>query len=302
MIWVDLFRAEWTKIAGHRWLTAFMVWVFPVGAFAFIVVLALLVVLVPPPSDDESADWLELEDAQWTEQAINAWDLPNSLLGRLVMMGFTSVIFAGEYQWGTWKNVVPHSNRIPLVVIKFLATGAFILMAFVLMSFILAAGWGLLVRLAGETYGPAITGDVLAEFGRDYTQRALLAFSLTMISAGIAALAAMLTRSILGGVLVSILATYAEGLSVLVLALLAYLLKFPRLVYLYRLTPSYNIANVESWLNTSQAETEQGGMTLLGDMIDFADSLEFSAVVLAAWVVGLIALTAYLFNRQDLTT
>jgi ABC-type transport system involved in multi-copper enzyme maturation permease subunit len=34
----------------------------------------------------------------------------------------------------------------------------------------------------------------------------------------------------------------------------------------------------------------------------FSDSLTFSVIVLAAWIVGLIALTAFLFRRQDITS
>jgi ABC-type transport system involved in multi-copper enzyme maturation permease subunit len=36
--------------------------------------------------------------------------------------------------------------------------------------------------------------------------------------------------------------------------------------------------------------------------IIFSDSLTFSVVLLAVWVIGLISLTAYLFRRQDITS
>jgi len=32
------------------------------------------------------------------------------------------------------------------------------------------------------------------------------------------------------------------------------------------------------------------------------DSAEFSALVIAVWVIGLIGLTVYLFRRQDITS
>ncbi len=36
--------------------------------------------------------------------------------------------------------------------------------------------------------------------------------------------------------------------------------------------------------------------------IVFSDSLTFSVVVLAVWVIGSDRLTAYLFRRQDITS
>jgi ABC-2 type transport system permease protein len=297
----NLFRAEWIKIVGNRWVTAFLVLIFPVGMLAFVLVMSALFILFPSMRTDESTAGLGLDRAEWTEQAVEVWSVPNSLLGRLMMLGFTAVVFAGEYQWQTWKNVVPRHRRAALVLIKFLAVAVFVVLAFVLASIIFAAGWGLMVRIAGGTYGPAITGDVLADFAGEYLKQAWLAFTLTLIAASFAALAGMFTRSILGGVLIGAMFTYAEGLSILGMALIAHLIDFPRLVYLYRLTPSYNVANARSWITHNQPASMQDAGALLGDVLDFSDSLNFSVVVLTLWGIGLIALTAYLFQRQDIT-
>jgi ABC-type transport system involved in multi-copper enzyme maturation permease subunit len=297
----NLFRAEWIKIMGNRWVTAFLILIFPVGMLAFVVVMSVLLALVPSMRADESAARLGLDRAEWTEQAIESWAVPNSLLGRLVMLGFTVVVFAGEYQWQTWKNVVPRNRRTALIVIKFLAVAVFVVLAFMLASIIFAVGWGVMVKIAGGTYGPPITRDVLADFAGDYLRQAWLAFTLTLIAASFAALAGMFTRSILGGVLVGVMFTYAEGLSILGMVLIARLVDFPRLVYLYRLTPSYNVANAQSWLTSGRPAGVQGEGTFLGNILDFSDSLNFSVAVLTLWVIGLITLTAYLFQKQDIT-
>jgi hypothetical protein len=43
----SLFRAEWIKIAGNRWVTSALIWIFPVGALAFVAVMSLILALGP---------------------------------------------------------------------------------------------------------------------------------------------------------------------------------------------------------------------------------------------------------------
>jgi hypothetical protein len=121
----------------------------------------------------------------------------------MILLGFAAVVFAGEYQWGTWKNIVPRNRRVMLLLMKFMALGVFVVLAFVLMSIIWVIGLGVLAQIAGAEYGPAVTLHVLSDFAEDYAIQAALTFTSMMIAAGYAALAGMLTRSILGGVLVS---------------------------------------------------------------------------------------------------
>lgn len=293
---INLFRAEWVKIAGNRWVAGCLVWIFPVGALAFMIVVGVIMALSSTARE-------QFFDAptQWTEQAVAVWNIPNNPLGRLVLLGFTAVVFAGEYQWQTWKNVVPRNRRSLLIVIKFLALGAFIVTAFVLMSILWTVGTGVLSRIAGMPYGPTLTGDVLADFAGDYALAVALAFTSTIIAAGYAALAGMLTRSILGGVLVGFAITFVENLLAPVLALIGLLLDIPRIVHLYRLTPGYNLLNVSSWINSDEAiewtiqVSDKARYTM-------TDSLAFSIFVLAAWVVGLVGLTIFLFRRQDIAS
>jgi len=293
---INLFRAEWVKIAGNRWVAGCLVWIFPVGALAFMIVVGVIMAL----SSTAREQFFDAP-AQWTEQAVAVWNIPNNPLGRLVLLGFTAVVFAGEYQWQTWKNVVPRNRRSLLIVIKFLALGAFIVTAFVLMSILWTVGTGVLSRIAGVPYGPSLTGGVLADFAGDYALAAALAFTSTIIAAGYAALAGMLTRSILGGVLVGFAITFVENLLAPVLALIGLLLDIPRIVHLYRLTPGYNLLNVSSWINSDEAiewtiqVSDKARYTM-------TDSLAFSIFVLAAWVVGLVGLTIFLFRRQDIAS
>jgi ABC-type transport system involved in multi-copper enzyme maturation permease subunit len=295
---LDLFRAEWLKIAGNRWVAGCLIWIFPIAAVGFVIIAALVLSLSSSAREGTRGG----EAILWTDQAISVWLVPNNPVGRLILLGFTGVVFAGEYQWQTWKNVVPRNRRVALIAIKFVALGAFVVVAFALMSIIWTLGWGLLTQIAGVSYGPKITGSVFSNFAQDYAVQASLAFTSTIIAAGYAALAAMITRSILGGVLVSFGLTFVEGASIIGLALAGWLLKVPRIVHIYQYLPFYNLINVASWINDDVPATMRPYENGDYGYIVFSDSLTFSLVVLAAWVVGLIALTAYLFQRQDITS
>ncbi len=294
----NLFRAEWIKIAGNRWVAGCLIWIFPIGAVAFLAVAGLVLVL----SSSARAGLRQDEAILWTEQAISMWNFPNNPVGRLILLGFTAVVFAGEYQWQTWKNVVPRNRRAALILIKFLALGAFVVLAFSLMSALWTVGWAVLTRIADVSYGPRVTWAVLQDFGEDYALAAGLAFTSTLIAAGYAALAAMLTRSILGGVIAGFALTFAENLSIVALMLIGWFLDVPRIVHLYRLTPGYNLINVASWINNNTPNTMRPFEEGKYSGIVFSDSLGFSVALLALWVFGLIALTVALFQRQDITS
>jgi len=275
-----------------------MVWIFPAGALIFLIVAALVLLF----SSAARTGLREDEMILWTEQAVSIWNIPNNPIGRLILLGFTAVIFAGEYQWHTWKNVVPRQSRTALVLVKFFALGAFVVLAFVLMSIIWTLGWGVLTRIGETSYGPQITRHVLSDFVQDYALAASLAFTSTIIAAGYAALAGMLTRSILGGVIVSFGITFVENLSILGLMIIGWFLDIPKIVHLYRFTPGYNAVNVANWINEHAPNTMRPSDEGVFASIVFSDSLEFSLGVLAAWVIGLIALTVFLFQRQDITS
>ncbi|MBN1562200.1 MAG: hypothetical protein JXA10_00045 [Anaerolineae bacterium] len=298
---LQLFYAEWIKIVGNRWRAAFLLWIFPVGTLAFVIVIATLLAIAPLFTDADVTGEMDMDHLNWADQAISAWSVPTNLFGRMLVLGLASLVFAGEYQWQTLKMVVPHAHRAKLVVIKFVAIAFAIIVAFTLMSLILMVGAFIFAAVGGGDIGPKVTGAALAQFGEEYLQKASLAFMLAIVSANFAALTAMLTRSVLGGMLVGVFFTFIEGLSVVGLVLVAHLFDQPRLVYLYRLTPSYNVDNINSWLNNNRPTTDNQALQQLTELFDFADDIYFSTVILAMWVVGLVALTAYLFHKQDLT-
>jgi ABC-2 type transport system permease protein len=290
-MWNKLFRAEWRKIAGNRWATGCMIWIFPALA-----VLGIALGLLAAALSSDFQTSLNDGPAMWTEMAVIAWLIPINPLGRLLLIGFTAVLFAGEYQWNTWKVIVPRSQRVPLILVKFFAVAVFVVFAFALMSILLTAGIGLVSAVVGASYGPDLNGDVLRDFAEDYSLNMLAAFLTTILAAGFAALAAMITRSILGSAVIGIVVTIGENFLVLPLSLIAGLLNADIFQHLFRFTPGYNLNRLMAYLFGEIPE----GLELQSSKI-INDTQLFSEAVLAVWVVGLVTLTAYLFQRQDVT-
>lgn len=293
---INLFRAEWQKLVGHRWVVGTLVWVFPAGAIGVLVIMTLIAMLAPDEVQRNFGLASVDGGALWTDAIHVAWSLPNQIFGRFLIQAFAAVMFAGEYQWGTWKNILPRRQRIPLIINKFVTVGAFVVTSFGVMSLIVAFGYWLPVTIAGGSYGPPL-GDAIADgFVRDLLIQVGVTFTSTAIAVGYAALAAMITRSILGGVMVGMGLLVLEVMSQAIIALASFLFNAPSIMALFRWTPRYNISNIVTIINN------EGPMFSFLDDLGAANSAELSLLVLAVWVFGLMALTLFLFQRQDVTT
>lgn len=286
---LSLFRAEWRKISGNRPVIFFMIWIFPIGAVLLIALMALSMRALPPQYRSAPT---------WVEQFLSPWFFPTSEFGRLLMLGFTAVVFAGEYQWGTWKNILVRQGRTALILTKFLTINAFMLAAFILTSIVFGMGGIFIAAAAEQPYGPAVTGELLNGFLKEYLLLVATAIVTTTVGAGYAGVAAIFSRSILGGLMTAFGLVVIEGLLPLILTLLANLLRIPQIVRLYLLVPTYNIQNVGAWLRGDKLPAPSFGP--VGVVVEPL-SPEVSLVILALWVVGLIGLTAWLFRRQDIT-
>ncbi|MDX1689168.1 MAG: ABC transporter permease subunit, partial [Candidatus Promineifilaceae bacterium] len=237
----------------------------------------------------------------WTSRLLDVWALfnrfPQNIFIRMPFLAFTAVLFAGEYQWGTWKNVIPRRRRLALILTKFLALGLLIIVALTLTSLVWWAGGWLNAALVGVPYGPELTADVLADFSRTYLSEAAVTFASTLIIAAYAALFAMASRSILASLLLSVGVAIVEFASALILIIVGQAFNRPHLVNVYATTPTYNLTNISSWIGEgigSSASNLPGFTAVL--------SLPQSILIVALWVVGLVTLTAVLFRRQDITS
>ncbi len=291
---ISVLRAEWQKMVGNRWTTGFLIWIFPVGSLALVAGLTLLALLSPRFRTN-------FTPLLWTDNFMVPWTFANNLFGRTFLLGFTAVTFAGEYQWSTWKNIVPRQRRSLLILAKFINLTVLILLAFGLMSLIFGFGYGLLTRIAGHTYGPDVTGEVLREFLSDYALLAVLTFISVIIASIYAALSAMLMRSILGGIMVGVGISIVEPLVIPLTMSMALMFNSSFFLHLGRFSPYYSIENVKSWLQLDQGLSWLEVPFQRFDTAVPIDSMSFSVAVLTGWLVVGIGLVLYLFQRQDIT-
>lgn len=291
----NLLRAEWMKAIWNYRLTGFLVWILPVGIGAFYAVM-----LISSLASTRFAEGMLATGAgTWTDDALGVWNLvvtfPFNVIGRMLPLAFMAVVFASEYQSGMWKNLVPRASRVALILSKLAVLAALIMLSLVFTSIVTVIGQGLGHRLVGTDYGPALTGAVAQEFIAHYAQSAVLALASLLILAGGAALAAILTRSVLGGLLIGFGLSVFDSMSLVFLLLLSRILDQPDLINLYRFTPSYNLDNALAWFRTNA-----GFVMPVGDFTT-PPGLAFSVVMLLVWIAGFIGLSVWMFQRQDLT-
>jgi ABC-type transport system involved in multi-copper enzyme maturation permease subunit len=286
---LNLYRAEVRKIMGNRWMAGLLVWIWPIGGLALPLIVLVLALLIPTGSGHGV-----MTEFQWTDAAIGAWILPTNLFGRLLFVSLAAAAFAGEYQWGTWKTIVPRADRIRLVLAKYLAFASLLVVAFFLASITLTFGIGLIQAARGLPYPPVLTADVLQTFVRDYLLQMLLTVINTLIGVAFGAILATLSRSILGGILGGIAFIAGEIGFVAGVTTLGFLFKSGEIAGLGRFTSAMSIANVSSWVQTGRPLPAlfEGAPT---------HSLAASFAVLLVWLVGLVTLNLWLFQRQDLS-
>ncbi|MBZ0305242.1 MAG: ABC transporter permease [Anaerolineae bacterium] len=132
---LKLMKAELIKTLGNYGPTLFLIGIFPAMALIFIGFWLAFVLL----SADARQSMAETP-LLWTDVVTSMWNIPNNLFGRAFLLAFVALQFGGEYQWNTWKNLVPHSGRVPLILAKFLVIGIIIVFTFVLTSVIAGVG------------------------------------------------------------------------------------------------------------------------------------------------------------------
>jgi ABC-2 type transport system permease protein len=292
---INLLRAEWKKTIWNYRLTGFLVWVFPVGMLGFYLVMLI--------GGAFSRMWmkgmLQTGSGTWTGDALGAWGMllafPFAILSRMLPLAFMAAVFAGEYQSGMWKNLIPRNRRANLILAKISVVVVLMALALAATSIVTVAGQGLGRAWAVWDYGPAVTGEAISDFVVRYGQTVLLGGLVLIILAAVAALAAILTRSTLGSLLVVFLFSTLDSLSMYILMLLAKIFSIPDLVTLYRFTPQCNIDNAQSWFSTDAA------IRLPFENFSTGPDLGFSLAMLVIWAAGLTALALAVFERQDIT-
>ncbi|MBK8906097.1 MAG: ABC transporter permease [Anaerolineaceae bacterium] len=289
--------AEWRKLLGHTKAVSFLVWIYPIGALMIV----LLIEILPGLLIETVREMMVASPIDWTEELLSVWSAMNGFPGgtflRMPFIAFIAIAFAGEYQWGTWKNIVPRHARTTLILAKFLVLGLLILLALLLTSLVVAGGGGLKAVLLDIPIGPALAEVAWAPFLQGVAVQVFVTFMNTLIVAAYAALIAMYSRSIVASLLLSVGVGIVEFAASLLLLIVSQALQRPNLVNLIVATPTYNLDNVRSWVVEGVGSSFGGfpGFTAV-------PPLWASLLILFVWLVGLFGGTAVLFRRQDISS
>lgn len=287
-----LFRAEWLKLAGNRWAVTFLVWIFPISALFLslgAIFIALLASINSPTELNDMRQFL----TTWQGGFLSTWAFPNSEIGQFTIIIFTAIVFAGEYQHGTWKNLITRRPRWMIMLNKFFTMAVFIIIAFVMMSVFVGIGSILLAQIIGHDMG-VFDATTLGKFMRDMLTQMGLTLVITFIATGYTALAAMYSKNIIGTIFIGLLISLGEP-SILLLVALGRSLLGIDLFPLYLLTPSYNMSSIRN----AEMGMERFAPLAPEGFVPF--SLTVSWLILVGWVVFLIALSIRNFTRQDIT-
>ena len=295
---ISLFRAEWRKVFANFKLTSFLVWILPIGLFAFhtVMILGSLV------SETMKVGVVYFGSGDWTSDSLAAWDMliifPANLFGRMLPLAFMAVVFAGEYQWRTLKNIVPRTQRWKLILAKMAALVSLVMISMFLTALIASVGPSTGHIVHDLPYGPSLSIGIISNFLLDTARTALIAVLSLLNLVGFAAIAAILTRSILGGLLVSFGFAVLDATSLGFILFLRSFLGIPELINLYQFTPTYNLSNLHSWLIYGKAQRfiSDGIAPLTTD-----PSFWVSLLIMTIWIGGLISLALAIFQRQELT-
>ncbi len=289
--------AEWRKLLGYTKAVSFLVWIYPIGAL----VIVLLLDILPGLFIEAVRDLAAANPPSWTEDLLAVWNALNGFPGgtflRMPFLAFIAIAFAGEYQWGTWKNIVPRHSRTTLILAKFLVLGTLILLALLLTSLVITGGGLLQAILLDIPYGPALDDVDMAAFWQGLLIQVLVTIVGTLIVAAYAALIAMYSRSIVASLLLSVGVGIVEFASSLMFLIAGQALQRPSLVNVIVATPTYNLDNVRSWVVDGVGSTFGGfpGFTAV-------PPIWLSVVILIVWLVGLVGGTVLLFRHQDITS
>jgi ABC-type transport system involved in multi-copper enzyme maturation permease subunit len=292
----SMIRAEWQKTTGNRWVVGSMLLIFPVMAVIVVLITTLIAAGGRPAALARIGIPGPGQVAYWPDFFLYFLTVPDTAIGRWLLIAFAAVVFAGEYQWRTWKGLLIRRQRWSLVLVKFMTVALLILSVFFVASLILGLGMALPIRVTGGSYGPGVTGKVLGGFLVDYALRMGLVLLSALLATAYAALAALATRSILGSLLVGIGVFMLEEALPGLLGLIGTLLHRPEIITLHRFAPAYNLQNLLIWRLSGEGYTYPA-------LSRYAEpnSPVLSLAILGLWLALLIGLAVAAFNRQDIS-
>ena len=295
----DLLKAEWKKVRHNYKTVSFIVWIVPVGVFTMFLI-GIILAIFSESERGAGGLFAVVSTNNWIVDLTGIFNIvlvfPTDILGRVMPLAFIALNMAGEYQWDTWKSIVPRSNRITLLWSKILITAAVMLASLVLTSLITFLGSLIGRSILGLEYLPAVTADNLVLLGQEFAINFGMTALVLIFLGSLGSLLARFSRSTLVTFLGGFFFTIVDGLFDKFLYLFGRIFNLPGLVNGYAYSFSFNLGNALSWLkneipfpvNTPGFDTEY--------------SMWFSALLLVIWVGGTLALALWAFNHQDVTS
>ncbi|HZF94465.1 MAG TPA: ABC transporter permease [Allosphingosinicella sp.] len=282
---LDALSAEALKMRTHK-ATWFLVWLYPI-AVTVIFLIAISITLAGLAEETQA----DPDAAGWIADTTGIWLLPGNSVGRFLIAAYVAVVFAGEYGWNTWKLIVPHRARGSLIAAKYA-----LVLLLLAASFTLTAALSLLGAWAndlanGDALPAGLTAGAIAGM---HGKAALAALAGTLVTIAYASFAAILTRSTIAALVVSIVAISIEQIIASFGPMLS--TRFPAVIVpLFHALPGYHLGNLSSWIQEGQALSAEfpGGRVV-------ALSWAASVAVIAAWVASLVTAAFAAFKRQDI--
>lgn len=277
--------AEALKMRTHK-ATWFLVWIYPIALLAII---GLIVVMTLVNGGDVVDEAPSLD--AWLSDASAFWRAPRQAVVRILIAAYVAVLFAGEYGWNTWKLIVPHRARASLLAAKYALILILFVIAFTIAAMLFTLGVWTDDVMSGD---PMPAGITLAGLAGAHGNAALGAIAPVLVTIGYASFAAILTRSMVGALIVSIVMIAVESLIGTFAPMLAVYLPSAMWALAHAL-PGYHLANLANWIDSGEALSmpfPSGAVIALGWTTSLA--------VVVAWIAGLVGAAFAFFRRQDI--
>ncbi len=190
-----------------------------------------------------------------------------------------AAIFGTDYRWETWRLQTPRNSRLNLMLAKFAVYAAATALA--LLGMALGGALGGLVRAVVER--APFEAVNIAAFAPAFLRAFVAGWLELLVVGSVAALLAVLTRTNVAAIIVTLLAAFAQAIIM-------------GIVRPDPVNPPWNMLLAFPGLS---AQVMRGGPVGIGGVS--AQGAELATVMLLLWLVVVVGATILLFQRQELT-
>jgi ABC-2 type transport system permease protein len=221
--------------------------------------------------------------ARLDTELLRALQAPGSSLLQIFYIMGAGVIFASEYGTETWRLLTTRLRRRDIVLAKFVTFGAAAAVSLLLLC--LAALMIVAARALRTGEAPLLPDD-WALFGFQFLGLFAASWLQLFLLCGLAALVAVLTRSLLAATLAVILIGLAQSIAIAIIpdarTSVAGMAAFPAI----------SADMLRAWFANRPVGI---------DVYSLAQSAATAAALLIGWCVFLVTATSILFQRQELS-